>query len=494
MKRFYSWISLFLFPFLLQAYPVTHETETCNKWFEQIRNNEALLTSFLQQMPKGGDLHNHFTGSIYAESYLQAAINKNFYLSLKDYTLVPATSVKDSNNYVAMKKLSSRTDYYAIRNQLWQLWSMWNYYPGEITSKDRFFNTFSYFNGLDAGNEVDLLHELLVRAKAENQQYLETMYKKPKPSDYNPDLLIMDVYANKRMLELQGTKDTKQLTAFFDTLSSAMQQNRQLNADITDFVHSSRKTFDVVQKQIVTEDLPTLRFQTYVVRVVEPYNVFTQLYMSFNTCTKDTIWVGVNIVAPEDNEISMRDDWLHMQMFAYFHKKYPNVQYSIHAGELCLGLVKPEDLTYHIRDAVKIAQTKRIGHGVDLPYEQDCFGLLKKMQEDSIAVEINLVSNEQILGITGSAHPITMYYKAGVPIVISSDDMGVSRSNLLQQYLYLAQRYPSFSYIDIKKFIYNSIRYSFTSNKEKQILTHTLDQQFNHFESTMNTIAIKATY
>jgi hypothetical protein len=29
------------------------------------------MLAFLRQMPKGGDLHNHLSGAIYAESYIQ---------------------------------------------------------------------------------------------------------------------------------------------------------------------------------------------------------------------------------------------------------------------------------------------------------------------------------------------------------------------------------------------------------------------------------------
>src|SRR5258708_37295004 len=33
-------------------------------------SNDPMLRQFLQAMPKGGDLHNHLSGSVYAESYL----------------------------------------------------------------------------------------------------------------------------------------------------------------------------------------------------------------------------------------------------------------------------------------------------------------------------------------------------------------------------------------------------------------------------------------
>jgi adenosine deaminase len=192
--------------------------------------------------------------------------------------------------------------------------------------------------------------------------------------------------------------------------------------------------------------------------------------------------VGVNIVAPENSFISMRDYWLHMQMFRFLKSKFPSVKTAMHAGELTMGMVRPQDLTYHIHDAVYIAKADRIGHGVDIAYETEPLELLKKMKADSIAVEINLSSNEFILGVKGNDHPIDIYYDAGVPIVISTDDAGVSRNNLSFEYMLLASRYR-FSYKQIKAIVFNSIRYSFLKESEKMSLEKKLTQQFENFEA-----------
>src|SRR3954469_20205581 len=40
------------------------------RYFESIHNDPNLLLVFLREMPKGADLHNHLTGSIYAESFI----------------------------------------------------------------------------------------------------------------------------------------------------------------------------------------------------------------------------------------------------------------------------------------------------------------------------------------------------------------------------------------------------------------------------------------
>ena len=46
------------------------------RYFETIRKLPSQLWKFLLTMPKGGDLHNHVSGSIYAESYIQWAAEK----------------------------------------------------------------------------------------------------------------------------------------------------------------------------------------------------------------------------------------------------------------------------------------------------------------------------------------------------------------------------------------------------------------------------------
>ena len=60
-------------------------------------------------------------------------------------------------------------------------------------------------------------------------------------------------------------------------------------------------------------------------------------------------------------------------------------------------------------------------------YEDDPFGLLREMADRRVAVEINLTSNAQILGVRGAAHPFPVYRAAGVPTVLSTDDEGIER-------------------------------------------------------------------
>jgi adenosine deaminase len=84
------------------------------------------------------------------------------------------------------------------------------------------------------------------------------------------------------------------------------------------------------------------------------------------------------------------------------------------------------------------------------------------MRAKRVAVEINLTSNDLILGVKGSDHPFPIYRKFGVPVVISTDDEGVNRSHLTQEYQRAVLTY-GLTYADLKQIVRNSLEYSFLS-------------------------------
>jgi adenosine deaminase len=203
-----------------------------------------------------------------------------------------------------------------------------------------------------------------------------------------------------------------------------------------------------------------LGYQAFGVRILPPSVVFAQLVAAFALAQADPRFVGVNIVAPEDDPTSRGDYALHMRMLQFLHAKYPDVKLSLHAGELTLGLVPPRDLRFHVREAVEVAGASRIGHGVDIAYEDGAQDLLGRMARDRIAVEINLTSNDVILGVKGADHPLALYRQAGVPVVLSTDDEGVSRIDLTNEYLRAAVE-QGLRYADLKAMARASLTYSF---------------------------------
>ncbi len=82
------------------------------------------------------------------------------------------------------------------------------------------------------------------------------------------------------------------------------------------------------------------------------------------------------------------------------------------------------------------------------------------MARDGIAVEVNLSSNAVILGVAGADHPLALYRSFGVPFVLSSDDQGVLRSDMTNEYM-RAAREQGFHYADLKAAARASLEYSF---------------------------------
>jgi adenosine deaminase len=448
-------------------------SQTAGDYLEKIRNNEALLTAFFQQMPKGGDLHHHFSGSIYAEPLLERAIAEDFYLNLETMEVAKTKPAKGNWKNFSSLKNDGKFDYY--QQQIMQTWSAKDY-NGSVPSDDLFFDSFLKFEPAIQGHFAEGMLELKKRAITENVSYIETQLNII-PCDMNvSDLADF----NSKLRQASAQKDEKAVLKLLDELYKVIQQKdaKKYASDFnTNFIAKLHKDLKI------DDDKFTMRYQNFVLRFMDPVDLFKNLTIAFISANDSKLVAGVNIVSPEHGENSMKDYWLHMVMFKYCHSKFPDVKYTLHAGELTLGLVQPEDLTWHINDAIHVAGAKRIGHGVDIAYEANSYDLLRYMAKNNIPIEINLASNEFILKVKDGRHPFMLYKEFNVPIVISTDDAGILRTNMTEQYVLLAKRYPDVSYEIIKQYVYNSINYSFIQDEavKKQLLKD-LDMRFKTFE------------
>ena len=209
-----------------------------------------------------------------------------------------------------------------------------------------------------------------------------------------------------------------------------------------------------------------VRYLAQVIRVFPPEQVLAQTLLAYKLIEKDPRYVGLNFVAPEDHVVALRDYHWQMQIIAALAEFFPSAKRGItlHAGEVEMGLVAVEELGWHIRDAIETAGARRIGHGIDVFYDAEAPGLLRRMAKDDIMVEINLSSNDVILGVTGKQHPFNAYRKYNVPMAFSTDDEGVSRIDLTHEYGRAVESYQ-LSYADLKYFSRNSLAYSFISGE-----------------------------
>jgi adenosine deaminase len=142
------------------------------------------------------------------------------------------------------------------------------------------------------------------------------------------------------------------------------------------------------------------------------------------------------------------------------------------------------DLTFHIREAIEIAGARRIGHGVALAFERDMEGLLAEMRARPVVVEVNLTSTDIILGVRGKDHPLPTYLAAGVPVVLSSDDAGISRIDLTNEYLRAARDF-GLEYRALKAIARNALIYSFLDEAQKRDELARFDRASAEFERSV---------
>lgn len=444
----------------------------------------AELTMFFSQMPKGADLHHHYSGSIYAEQYVQWLDQLNYCVNKYTYLIETKKDVVDAQRALPMGErtcLGTKdifADDYTYREllQRWSAKDFDNHGAIQPPPDRQFFQTFGFFGPVSNTNFAQGLQEIKKRAIEENVGYIETMFKNTPP--------IVSPEVDARMLR-PGITDA-QLDEEMRAFMAKLDQDPGFHKALQDYM-----TKVETAAAGIDDERFTMRYQVYVVRLMPPAMVFSSMLQAFRAAEKSPLIVGVNIVGQESGIVPMRDYTLHMKMFRFLKQQYPNVKLALHAGELALGDVPPDGLRFHIDEAINIAGADRIGHGLDLAHESRAAAIMKTMRERDIPVEINLTSNAFISGIKGDNHPVTIYRKYGVPYVISTDDAGVTRHTLANEYVLFASRYKP-SYAEIKKASYNGIRYAFLQAAEKKRLTRQLDERFSRFEADVATLAAKA--
>jgi hypothetical protein len=432
---------------------------------QSIRDDTPALTMFLREMPKGGDLHNHLSGAIYAESFIKWAAEDGLCLTVPTLSVSAPPCTATSNEVDASQMLRDQTLYdHAV-----DAWSVRNWNAARENGHDQFFETFRKFGMADNGHLGDMLAEVASRAGSQNISYLELMLGPDRAHEFGLASKLgstTDFGAMRDRLLALGLRDSLALSRR-DLDAAEAKQRMLMNCDAS----NRDPGCDV-----------TIRFLYQVLRGLDRQTVFAQILTGFEMARYDSRWVGFNLVMPEDGMFSMRDFRLHMQMIDFLHKLYPEVKITLHAGELAEGLVPPEGLRFHIRESIERGHALRIGHGTDVAHEDSAEALLREMASRQIPVEISLSSSDVILGISGRRHPLRTYLLYGVPVVLATDDEGVSRSNLTIEYRRAVQE-QGLDYSTLKRIVRNSIVFSFAEDTAKTRLTRELDDAFRRFEA-----------
>ena len=397
--------------------------------------NPTKLTLFLRNIPKGGDLHHHLTGAVYAESYLDYAAADGDCFDATS-TIVPPPCDAGKGPWPAARAI----DDLQFRNQTIDVLSGRNYVAGngEASPEVHFFQTFFKFDLVVNKHWAQELAEVQHRAALEHELYIET--------DLSPDK-----FKSMDLGDKVGWTDN------FDLMRAKLDA-----AGVPALVTQSRKDLDAAvtgSRTLLgcTQPVPdegcalTLRFIFQVLRDRPNQQVFAQIQTAFELANVDRRVLSVNPVESQDDFKALRGYGIQMRMFGYFHKLYPRVQLTMHAGELRPGLVPPENMNdqSEIRQAIDVAGAERIGHGIDVLQERDPEALLAEMARKHILVEV-----------AGGHALLPVYIAAGVPVALATDDEGVERADLTARFANAVQRYH-IDYFGLKKMVRDSLEHAF---------------------------------
>ena len=427
------------------AQPASTTTERRTEaYFRCVRAQPPALWAFLKDMPKGGVLHSHLSGAIYAESMIGWAVEDGLCVDSKTLTVLrpPCDAAAGRPDMQA-----AQADGVLYRRMI-DAWSMRNAETSGLSGHDQFFDSFGKFSLANKNRTGDMLAEVAARSSAGGVNYLELMHTAGGAAVAK---LATQVGWNDNFAALRTALLDAGLPA---AVQAAVGELRSATDRKAELLHCS-------SAQPGPGCAVTIRFLNQVLRGLPKEIVFAQMLTGFELASSaDSQVVGLNLVMPEDALVPMRDFGLHMRMLDYLHGVYPQVRISLHAGELTPGLVPPEGLRFHIRESITRGHAARIGHGVAVMQEDDAVGLLKAMARDKVLVEICLTSNDGILGVRGARHPLAAYLKHGVPTALATDDEGVSRSEMTHEYVKAVQE-QNVGYRQLKAMARNSLHYAF---------------------------------
>ena len=447
--------------------------------FERIRDDPAALADFLARMPVGGDLHHHLTGGVRPAEIIRMAAGDGLCLPVDPsavWSLLAPPCARGRRPVVEALEDA------AFHREIQRRWSMLDYLADDasidrLEANDHFFALFGKFRGGVQGHLAALLAAARSLAARSGVIYLETATGYvPDPEArnelsrslrWNDDLMVLrhTLRADPRFAEIRD--------ATLEALSRGLARSDGLLGCGGDDPDPGCGVL--------------VRFQHTMTRTVEPAAVFAGLLLAYEIADASPLVVGINFAGPETHPVSVRDYDLHMRMFGALAAHYPDVKRSLHAGEMVIELASALGADLHIRRglapaAAGGAAAHRLGHAVALQADPDPAGLLAEMKRRGVAVEINLESNRQLLGVGALDHPLIDYLAAGVPVVLSTDDPGLMLSDLRQQFA-LAARNDALTYRTLKALARNSINHSFLPEADRRRLLRRLGDDFAAFEA-----------
>jgi len=421
-------------------------------WFDDLKQSgsDSDLYRVLYAMPKGGDLHNHLSGSNFSEWWYELA------LAAKERGYEYYTKVRIENCIGYGSDEYGRAPYYLMfRNIMASQYEL----LGDCEKSE-----YKLLSELNAAEKEGWLNSVrLDRDFEARDEFFGTHWPRLNALLWNPWLQAETLFLNMQAFAAEGVSYLETqvgTTGFVNPDGSAI--------DPDQVVAILRERLQ--QKDAVATGV-TVRLQISVVRFLPNAEEILRSIYRFVQANND-LFVAVNMVGREDNDKGYPLRFL--PTLRDLRRQYPGVRLSIHAGEV-------DEPNKHVRDTLLLG-ADRIGHGVNLINDADTMLL---MRHGPYLVEINLISNLLLQYIDDYAqHPFPEYLRTGIPVALSTDDRGMWDSTMSDEF-FVAVREFNLDWNEVKQLSRNSLQYSFVQEATKKQLLAAFEERITEFERSM---------
>ena len=141
-------------------------------YLDGIRSTPLALRRFMQELPKGADLHNHASGAVYAERLIDYAVTDGLCAD-PAYALAPCPPPAQAGS--SAQPLATALKQNGYRDRLIDALSMRFFVPGPESGHDHFFNAFGKFGPATWKHGPEIVAEAVRQAAEDRVDYLELM-------------------------------------------------------------------------------------------------------------------------------------------------------------------------------------------------------------------------------------------------------------------------------------------------------------------------------
>ena len=439
-------LSFLLVTFMLALIPAAASAD----WFEDFRRSasDAELHQMLYEMPKGGDLHHHLTGSVLPAWWYDAALAdaENGYVF---YTKIRINNCRTHGEAGFVQYL---IHYQNILESAWQQMSECE--KGEYLRLDQ----------LDAAQKTAWMNALMLDKPHEGRnEFFERHWQRLGALTSSPSLILavmlrhFEAFADEGLIYVEPQVTVVGYARPDGSVIPPLEVAQIIREGLKD------KAF--------AETGLTWRFQMAILRFLPQAE--DHLRMAYQFVAGNDPWVAVNMVGREDDDKGYPRRFL--PVVRELRKDLSNVRLSIHGGEVD----EPND---HVRDTLLLG-ADRIGHGLNLITDDD---LMRQMRYGPYLVEINLISNLLLEYVSDySQHPFPEYLRIGIPVALSTDDRGMWHSTMTDEFFVGVKEFD-LSWSEIRQLSENSIEYAFLPKQTKADLLKTLNSRLTRFEARVS--------